>query len=113
MDVDCKDMHQSPSGSSVEEEKPIFSWSVFHMDGHPMKQACSYHFFFSEINLLASGLLRASELSFGDFPFIKHSEQKRSSRIIAQCLQHLLGGSLCLIFFNILKIIPFYHLANS
>lgn len=48
--------------------------------------------FFSEINLLASGLLRASELSFGDFPFIKHSEQKQSSRIIAQCLQHLLGG---------------------
>lgn len=68
--------------------------------------------FFSEINLLASGLLRASELSFGDFPFIKHSEQKQSSRIIAQCLQHLLGGGwikfpCVLYFFDILEIIPF------
>lgn len=113
MDVDCKDMHQSPSGSSVEEEKPIFFLVCLPHGWAPNEASMFLPFFFSEINLLASGLLRASELSFGDFPFIKHSEQKLSSRIIAQCLQHLLGGSLCLIFFNILKIIPFYHLANS
>jgi hypothetical protein len=91
--MDCRDVHQNPLGSfSGEVEKYIFLWSIFHMHGHLMKQA-HLHQFSPEINSLAPGLPWASELLDGVSSFIKHNEQKQSSRIIRQCLlQCLLGG---------------------